>query len=525
MKKFNSTGVCIPERDYMVDISGKLKQIMKLIADGCYFTINKARQYGKTTTLVMVQKALSAEYICVRLSFQGISIKSFETEETFCKMFVNEVTKALTRFSSVSSEYINSWNDETIDNLNVLNEHISKMCKGKKVVLIIDEVDRTSHNRAFVRFLGMLREKFMLRAEGVDNTFHSVIFAGVYDIKNIKLKLIGEGMYTPTEPENKMLNSPWNIAADFTVDMSFNPSEIATMLAEYEADHNTGMDIAAISEEIYEYTSGYPFMVSRICHHIDEKLNKDWTGDGVRKAVSIMLHEKNVLFDDVFKNLENNQALSKYIYELLILGDFKLFMNYEPMVSTGDRYGFFRKQNNGSSKVAISNKIFELLMTDYFIAKDLSDKKQITGVLHTDVIKNGMFDMELCLRKFAGHYAEIFNNKDIEFLERHGRLLFLSYLKPFINGHGFYHIESQFTDFRRMDIVVDFGQQQFIIELKRWRGEQYQEEAYTQLWGYLESKNAHIGYLLTFDFRSDGSKIRKAEWLDIEGKRIFEIIV
>jgi hypothetical protein len=133
--------------------------------------------------------------------------------------------------------------------------------------------------------------------------------------------------------------------------------------------------------------------------------------------------------------------------------------------------------------------------------------------------------MELCLRKFAEHYAEIYNKTDKDFLERHGRLLFLSYLKPLINGLGFYHIESQFTDLRRMDIVVDFGRQQFILELKRWAGEAYQAEAYSQLCGYLESKGADTGYLLTFDFRSEGSKVRKVEWVEVDGKRIFDVMV
>jgi hypothetical protein len=164
-------------------------------------------------------------------------------------------------------------------------------------------------------------------------------------------------------------------------------------------------------------------------------------------------------------------------------------------------------------------------MTEYFMSKDLHDKKQITGVFRTDVIKNGSFNMELCLRKFAEHYAEIFNAGDTQFLERHGRLLFLSYLRPLINGQGFYHIESQFTDLRRMDVVVDFGKQQFIIELKLWRGEQYQTEAYAQLCGYLESKHADTGYLLTFDFRKESNKTLKAEWVEIDGKQIFEIIV
>jgi hypothetical protein len=105
----------------------------------------------------------------------------------------------------------------------------------------------------------MLREKFLARRNKKDYTFHSVILAGVYDIKNIKLKLKDEGLYVPPETENKLYNSPWNIAVNFKVDMSFSPAEIATMLKEYEAEHNTGMDITEISKEIYNYTSGYPF--------------------------------------------------------------------------------------------------------------------------------------------------------------------------------------------------------------------------------------------------------------------------
>ena len=104
-------------------------------------------------------------------------------------------------------------------------------------------------------------------------------------------------------------------------------------------------------------------------------------------------------------------------------------------------------------------------------------------------------------------------------------MLFLSYLKPLINGQGFYHIESQFTDLRRMDIVVDFGWQQFIIELKLWRGEQYQAEAYSQLCGYLESKHADTGYMITFDFRKESNKDRKAKWVEVDGKRIFDVMV
>lgn len=51
VKKFCITGTCVPEKNYMVDISDRIDRITKdYIEQGQYFTINRARQYGKTTT-------------------------------------------------------------------------------------------------------------------------------------------------------------------------------------------------------------------------------------------------------------------------------------------------------------------------------------------------------------------------------------------------------------------------------------------------------------------------------------------
>ena len=41
--------------------------------------------------------------------------------------------------------------------------------------------------------------------------------------------------------------------------VSFSPEQIATMLADYEADSTTGMNVEQISEELYRCTGGYPF--------------------------------------------------------------------------------------------------------------------------------------------------------------------------------------------------------------------------------------------------------------------------
>lgn len=124
---------------------------------------------------------------------------------------------------------------------------------------MIDEVDSASNNQVFIDFLAQLRGYYLKRDKAP--IFHLVILAGVYNIKNLKLKL---------RPESEhQYNSPWNIAADFDMEMSFTAEQITGMLEEYEADHHTRMDIRAVAEKIYEYTSGYPVLVSSICRHID----------------------------------------------------------------------------------------------------------------------------------------------------------------------------------------------------------------------------------------------------------------
>ena len=88
MKEFNTTAVCIPSKHYMVDISDKVREIRKMVDAGKYFTINRARQYGKTTTLNALRKTLAPEYEVASLDFQGLGNASFRTEETFCRGFV-----------------------------------------------------------------------------------------------------------------------------------------------------------------------------------------------------------------------------------------------------------------------------------------------------------------------------------------------------------------------------------------------------------------------------------------------------
>ena len=57
-KKFNVTGPCIPGKHYMADMPELLERMKACVDEGDYFTVNRARQYGKTTALNALKRYL-----------------------------------------------------------------------------------------------------------------------------------------------------------------------------------------------------------------------------------------------------------------------------------------------------------------------------------------------------------------------------------------------------------------------------------------------------------------------------------
>ena len=514
-KEFNITGTCNPQRHYMVDTARRFEGVKSLIDKGNYFTINRARQYGKTTMLNMIWRNLSDRYMVIPMSFEGVGDSAFESEKDFVEMFVRQMKRELL-YKRPVDELIQHWASGCAASLDGLSTVITDFCRmtAQPVVLTIDEVDKSSDNQLFLNFLGMLRNKYLERdRKGMDSTFHSVILAGVYDIKNLKLKLRPDA--------ERKYNSPWNIAADFKVDMTFHPDEIAQMLTDYEQDAHTGMDIKAMSQEIYKYTTGYPVLVSMICKLIDEDYDRDWTADGVLKAVKYIVTGNNTLMDDLSKNLENNPEFRQFMFSISVNSASYAYSLLNPMVNMGNMFSYIRQKEG---KVVIHNLIFEEALFSYFsIACSIKNNVMFSAYQSTYVV-NGKLNMEYVLSRFRDLMHEEYRESTVPFLEREGRLLFLTFLKPVINGTGFYYVEPQTRDSRRMDLIVTYGQQEFVIELKIWRGEAYEQRGRDQLADYLDTRHMTEGYLVTFDF-SKTPHDPGPQWTDHRGKRIFEVVI
>lgn len=150
-----------PEPDGLYDLEPDGIYDRKTRRHGKYFTINRSRQYGKTTTI---------DALC----------------RTFSKIMLDTVIyDELQMPDSVEAEFEllagRSSHDVKLDELFRIFRNWFLQAE-KPIVLIIDEVDNASDQQTFLDFLAQLRSLFLKKQRNNRiRTFQSVILAGVSD--------------------------------------------------------------------------------------------------------------------------------------------------------------------------------------------------------------------------------------------------------------------------------------------------------------------------------------------------------
>jgi len=147
------------------------------------------------------------------------------------------------------------------------------------------------------------------------------------------------------------------------------------------------------------------------------------------------------------------------------------------------------------------------VITDY-LTSTIIQNSQDNGI-SKDVVKSsfmtvtGKLNIEKVLLKFQEVIKEKYSKSDVlksdEFMEKDLRLLFLVFLKPIINGIGFSFKEVETSEEKRLDIVILFADEKFIVELKVWRGNEYHQQGITRLKDYMRRESAQKSYMLIMD--------------------------
>lgn len=508
VRSFNITGSCDSQLHYMVNIRKRLDEIKALVDSGAYFTINRARQFGKTTTLMALTEYLKTDYVVIPLDFQKMSDAKFADEHIFAAAFAGYLLRCIRNkrqpIRGLDASILETLDEERKNDPNFalveLFAILSDLCDAaeKPVVLIIDEVDSATNNQVFMDFLAQLRGYYITRK--ITSTFHSVILAGVYDVKNIKRKIRPD--------EQHKVNSPWNIATDFVVDMSFSKEEIAEMLEAYENDHHTGMNLENMAGLIYDYTSGYPFLVSKICKLLDERIagseffydkSSAWTKEGFLAAMKVLISEKNTLFESLINKLTDYPELKAMLSAILFEGKDIPYVSTNSSIEIAMMFGFVKNKDN---TVAVTNRIFETVLYNHLLSEEVIGNRMYDSALadKNQFITDGRLNMKRVLERFVETFDDLYGDRNERFIEEAGRKYFMLFMKPIINGTGHSYIEARTRNMKRTDIIVEYRGEQFVVELKIWSGPKYHADGEKQIAEYLDFYHLKKGYMLTFNF-------------------------
>ncbi len=287
--------------------------------------------------------------------------------------------------------------------------------------------------------------------------------------------------------------------------------------------------LAQIAERLWYHTSGHPFLVSALCKIIDEELKRHtiWRIDDVDEAVSRILLKQNTNFESLITNLENNPDLYSLVERLVQLDEQIEYNEDNHLLHLGLMYGILgRKQD----MVAIQNRVYQERILNYLTinlklqhmsAQALAPYTRQDQFLNPDASLN----IKQVLLKFQEFMKQEYSQRDEPFLERNGRLVFFAFLRPILNGRGFAFKEPQISEEKRLDVVITFGTQKHVIELKIWRGEKAHQAGLRQLADYLERTGHDEGALVIFDFTKTGQKTWKQEQIQVDDKEIVAVWV
>ncbi|MBI4645178.1 MAG: ATP-binding protein [Bacteroidia bacterium] len=483
---FNTTGYCNPEWHYIVEpLRGFKDEIYSLIQNKQYFLIHAPRQSGKTTLLHSLTKLLNSEGVnySVVFSVERAGYKSITEEEANYRM-----CEAIYTMSGILlKENIRPAPPVQKSGISVysyLNKWVESL--DKPLVLLIDEVD-SLYDDILISLLRQLRDGFQIRPEKFPCC---IALVGLRDIREYKTKVrkledsLGSG-------------SPFNIKAESFMLGSFTKEMVKGLYAQHTIDTNQDFSNEVI-DLIYDYTGGQPWLVNAIANEITEKiLKKDYTKqittEIAEQAKENLILRRDTHLDSLIDKLKEERV--KSIVTNIITGGPPLFDTFDDDLRYCIDLGIVINKNH---KISFSNQIYKEIIPrvlNYHLQMGISEEGDPAWY-----IKDDKLDMDKLLKAFqvfyrenSEHWIDRFNYK-----EAGQQLLLMAFLQRVINANG--RIEREMAVGRgRTDLVVHFGKDRYVLELKIKHKQYSKEKSYAQLSRYLDTLGSDKGYLILFE--------------------------
>ncbi len=488
---FNTTGFCRPEKHYLIEpLRGIDNVIYQLIENEQYFLIHAPRQSGKTTLLHALAKKINSEgkYISLTFSLENAGYQSITVDKAM-KVSIDsifsraEITLPKEELPPIPDKY------QPADNL--LYKYLTDWSKNQKkpIVLFLDEIDALWDD-VLISVLRQLRNGFQDRPKSFPV---SIALIGLRDIRDYKMKIKGMDGALGS-------GSPFNIKAKSFMLNSFSRQQVKDLYAQHTED--TGQVFSdEIIDLVYSYSGGQPWLTNALADEITvEILENDYTKeiatDIVKRAKENLILRRDTHLDSLVDKLRDPRV--KGIIQAIISGNILETDTYNDDLQYTIDLGIVDESKQG---IKISNKIYAEIIPRV-LSKILQDR--MLPIIEPEwFIDDNKLDMNVLLKEFQQFYRENAESwiDRFSYKECGQQLLLMAFLQRITNGDG--SVDREMALGRgRSDLVIGYGEDKFVLELKIKNRNYTREKSMKQLSQYLDSIGEQHGYLIAFETKS-----------------------
>lgn len=509
-RTFNTTGPCEPDRHYMLPAEGRLPDLLPLVEERLYFVVHAPRQTGKTTAMRAFAARLRAGgYAAVHATLEeSQGVEATEEAEPIWMTAIARAAQAQLDATDGPPEPLLAGAVGT--RLGAWLAAWAERLAPRQVVLLLDEADVVT-GPALVSLLRQLRAGFLQRPARFPA---SVALVGMRELRDY-LATAKDG--SPVSP-----GSPFNIKAGSFTLRNFTAEEIAALYGQHTAETGQPFTEEAIARA-WAWTQGQPFLVNALGRRVvmEERTDRGLPIDGaaIDAAVRWLAQSRTTHLYSLAERLREPRVAR--IVSAVLTGDQSVPYRHDDFQYVVD-LGLVVKGPDGAE---IANPLYrEVLARE--LTTDLQENLPRPRWRWLDA--QGRLDFPTLVDQFLGWWRE---NADAlgelapGYPEALPHLAFMAFLQKVVNGGG--EVRREYAAGRRaLDLVVIYGPDRFVVELKRVRArdalDAVRRAGVEQTLAYLDALGEREGWLILFDQRPRRTWKQRlwAETLEQDGHRI-----
>jgi hypothetical protein len=491
-KFFCKAGPVNPSDHYCLPLYQRLNEqnMRSLIEQKKYFILHAPRQTGKTSTMLNLAKILNAEgkYTALYVNVEGgqaARSNFIEGNRIILDEFLSHIED-----QRPDQEKIIAYLTQNINKKNISGSSLKSMLQfwaknsSKPLVIFIDEIDALVGD-TLISVLRQLRAGYANRPQAFPQ---SVCLIGVRDVRDYRI-------WSDVEHQIILGGSAFNIKDESLRLADFNKEDVCNLYQQHTTATDQKFDSDAI-EYAFELTQGQPWLVNALAYQacfvdITDR-NKPITKGVVEQAKETLILRRDTHLDVLVDRLQEPRV--RNIIDAIIRGTERpLDASIDDIQYVID-LGLVKKQGKD---LVIANPLYqEVLPRELTYVTQLTLPQQTTWYQKP----NGLLDVHKLLDEFARFYRE--NSKiwleQFTYKEAGPHLLLMAFLQRIINGGGKIHREYALGR-GRVDLLVEWKNQKFVIELKVYKDKNTLPEGLMQTSGYMDASGATEGHLVIFD--------------------------